>query len=310
MIVDSHSHLFPPEWESSGYLPHDMFEVDVVLDRQSEAGIDVTIVSDPHIWYGERDLGELRCAQEYNDFAAGLVAGHPSRLRALATATPWRGPDQVREAERAVRELGLPGIALATSDRGQYLDEVPDAFWELVTDLDVPVLLHPGGTVVGQELMGTYRLGELCGRPLDTTLTLTRFILTGVFERHPGVKLLCSHAGGAICMVADRLDFGHELRDYQPLGPWGEVRLEKPPSAYVRELYLDTVTFGVAPLRLALETVGSSRICFGTDGPPVPFAASRSVANVHALEADEATTTAILGGNAQVLFGLPDRSPA
>lgn len=304
MIVDTHSHLFPPEWEASGILPHDMFEVDAVLERQAEAGIDLTIVSDPHIWYGERDLGELRCAQEYDDFAAGLGEAHPDRIRALATATPWRGPEHVREAERALRELRLPGIALATSDRGQYLDAVPDEFWELVVDADVPVLLHPGGTVVGQELMGTYRLGELCGRPLDTTLTLTRLILTGVLERHPQLKLLCSHAGGGICMIADRLDFGHELRDYKPLGPWGEVRLEQPPSTYVRKLFLDTVTFGPAPLRLALDVVGGEQVVFGTDGPPVPFAASRHMATVRDLGLDQATTAAILGGNAQRLFGL------
>jgi aminocarboxymuconate-semialdehyde decarboxylase len=304
VIVDSHSHLFPPEWESSGFLPHDMFEVDAVLDRQTEAGIDVTIVADPHIWYGERDLGELRCAQEYDDFAAGLAEAHPDRIRALATATPWRGREHVREAERALKELRLPGIALATSDRGQYLDAVPDEFWELVVDADVPVLLHPGGTVVGQELMGAYRLGELCGRPLDTTLTLTRLILTGVLERHPGLKLLCSHAGGGICMIADRLDFGHELRDYKALGPWGEVRLEQPPSTYVRKLFLDTVTFGPAPLRLALEVVGSEQVVFGTDGPPVPFPASRHLDTVRGLGLDEGATAAILGGNAQKLFRL------
>jgi aminocarboxymuconate-semialdehyde decarboxylase len=304
LIVDSHSHLFPPEWESSGFLPHDMFEVDAVLERQTEAGIDLTVVSDPHIWYGERDLGEIGCTREYNDFAAGLAADHPGRITALATATPWRGDEHVTEAERALTELGLPGIALATSDRGQYLDQVPDRFWELVTERDIPVLLHPGGTVVGQNLMGTYRLGELCGRPLDTTLTLTRLILTGVLERHPQLKLLCSHAGGGICMIADRLDFGHELRDYKPLGPWGEVRLEQPPSTYVRKLYLDTVTFGPAPLRLALDVVGGGQVVFGTDGPPVPFAASRHLSTVRELGLDDDATAAILGGNAQRLFGL------
>lgn len=308
MIVDTHSHLFPPEWEPSGFLPHDMFDVGAVLERQDEAGIDLTVVSDAHIWYGERDLGELRCAQEYNDFAASLTAAHPDRVRALATATPWRGPEHVREAERALRELALPGIALATSDRGQYLDQVPDEFWQLVTGLDVPVLLHPGGTVVGQELMGTYRLGELCGRPLDTTLTLSRFILTGVFERHPALKLLCSHAGGGICMIADRLDFGHELRDYAPLGPWGEVRLEQPPSDYVRRLYLDTVTFGPAPLRLAVETVGHEQVLFGTDGPPVPFPASRHLDTVRRLGLDNDATAAVLGGNAERLFDLTTKA--
>jgi aminocarboxymuconate-semialdehyde decarboxylase len=304
MIVDAHSHLFPPAWESSGVLPHDMFEVDAVFERQEEAGIDLTVISDPHIWYGDRDLGAIDCTRGYNDFAAELNRAHGRRLRALATCTPWRGAEHVEELERAVKELGLPGVALATSDRGRYLDEVPDSFWEAVTALEVPVFVHPGGTVLGQEHMGSYRLGEVCGRPLDMTLSLSRFILTGAFERHPGVRLLCAHAGGAICTVAGRLDFGHELRDYAPLGPWGEVRLREPPSAFVRRLFLDTVTFGPEPLRLALATVGEAQICFGTDGPPVPFAASRGVANVRALDAGPEVTAAILGGNAQALFGL------
>ena len=306
MIVDAHSHLFPPEWESSGVLPHDMFDIDVVFRRQDEAGIDLTVVSDPHIWYGDRDLGSIDCTRRYDDFAAELNRDHGNRLRALATCTPWRGEEHLAEAERAVKDLGLPGVALATSDRGRYLDEVPDEFWALVTDLGVPVFVHPGGTVVGQEHMGIYRLGEVCGRPLDMTLSLARFILTGAFARHPDVRLLCAHAGGAICMLADRLDFGHELRNYAPLGPWGEVQLEQPPSAYVRRLYLDTVTFGPGPLRLALDTVGAGQVCFGTDGPPVPFDASRGVANVRALDAAPDVTAAILGGNAQALFGLAE----
>lgn len=303
MIVDAHSHLFPPAWASSGRLPADMFSVETVLERQEESGIDVTIVSDPHIWYGERDLGSIENTRGYNDFAAALQQDQP-RIKALATATPWRGPEHVAEAERAVRELGLPGIAIPTSDQGRYLDAVPDEFWELVVGLGVPVFLHPGGTVVGQELMDSYRLGEVCGRPLDTTVTLARFILTGAFERHPDVRLLCSHAGGAITMVADRLDFGNELRDYAPLGPWGPVHLEQPPSAYVRKLFLDTVTFGPNPLHLALATVGTGQVCLGTDGPPVPFPASRSVDLVRSLGLAADEEAAVLGGNAARLFGL------
>lgn len=304
MIIDSHSHLFPPSWASSGFLPADMFDVEVVLERQREAGIDVTVISDPHIWYGNRDLGDIACTREYNDFAAEVVAAHPARLRALATSTPWRGAEHVAEARRAVTELGLSGVAIATSDQGRYLDAVPDDFWAMVEELNVAVFIHPGGTVVGQELMDGYRLGEVCGRPLDTTLTLARFILTGVAERFPGVRLLCSHAGGSITMIADRLDFGHELRDYAPLGPWGPVRLDQPPSHYVRKLFLDTVTFGPKPLRLALDTVGASQVCFGTDGPPVPFAASRMMQVVRDAGLSAADEAAVLGLNAKLLFGI------
>lgn len=304
MIVDSHSHLFPPAWASSGRLPSDMFDLEAVLARQEEGGIDVTLVSDPHIWYGDRDLGDINCTREYNDHVAELAPRTSGRVRGLATATPWRGPEHVAEAERAVRDLGLPGIAIPTSDHGRYLDTVPDEFWELVEALDVPVFIHPAGVVVGQEVMDSYRLGEVCGRPLDTTVTLARFILTGTAARYPGVRLLCSHAGGTITLIADRLDFGHELRDYAPLGPWGPVHLPHPPSWYVRRLHLDTVTFGPRPLRFAVDSVGPEQVYFGTDGPPVPFEASRMRRVVESIGLSPADTAAVLGGNAERLFGL------
>lgn len=218
--------------------------------------------------------------------------------------TPWRGQEHTYEAVRAVRELGLVGLALATSDRDRYLDNVPPAFWEVVGDLGVPIFVHPGGTAVGQEAMTQYRLGELCGRPLDMTVTRSRFILWGIYERWPDLRLLCAHAGGAICAVADRLDFGHDLRDYAPLGPWGEVRLEQPPSAFVRKLHLDTVTFGVRGLRLAVQTVGARQVHLGLDGPPLPFPISRHIGHVDELGVSPEEREAILGTNARALFGI------
>jgi predicted TIM-barrel fold metal-dependent hydrolase len=304
LVVDAHSHLFPPEWASSGRMPADMFDVAGLLDRQEAAGVAASVVSDPHIWYGDLDPSDIVRTREYNDFAAELVREHAPRLAALGSVTPWRGQDHVVEAERAVSELGLSGLALPTSDGGRYLDEIPQAFWELVEGLDVPVFVHPGGSVVGQELMTMYRLGEVCGRPLDTTLTLARLILTGGLERHGRARLLCAHAGGAICTIADRLDFGHELRDYAPLGPWGDVELPEPPSAYVSRLYLDTVTYGTAALRPALERVGPERVVFGSDRPPVPFDLERSIGHVHALGLPAEQQAAILGGNARALFSL------
>jgi aminocarboxymuconate-semialdehyde decarboxylase len=302
--VDAHSHLFPRAWESSGRMPVDMFDVEGLLERQAAAGVGTSVVSDPHIWYGDLDPSDIARTREYNDFAAELERDHAPYLVALGTVTPWRGEEHVTEAERAVSELDLKGLALPTSDGGHYLDDVPQPFWELVEALDVPVFVHPGGSVVGQELMAMYRLGEVCGRPLDTTLTLARLILTGGLERHRRVRLLCAHAGGAICTIADRLDFGHELRDYAPLGPWGEVELPEPPSAYVARLHLDTVTYGTAALRPALERVGHERVVYGSDRPPVPFELDRSIGHVRALRLPPDQEAAILGENARALFGI------
>jgi aminocarboxymuconate-semialdehyde decarboxylase len=283
-------------------MPEDMFDIQGLLERQEEAGIATTVVSDPHIWYGDLDPSEISRTREYNDFAADLAREHQGSLAALGTVTPWRGAEHLQEAERAITELELSGLAMPTSDDGRYLDSVPEAFWELVTGLDVPLFLHPGGTVVGQELMTMYRLGEVCGRPLDTTVTLARFVLTGAFERYSTIRLLCAHAGGAICTICDRLDFGHELRGYAPLGPWGDVELAEPPSAYVSRLYLDTVTYGTAALRPALERVGHERLVFGSDRPPVPFPLERSLEHVRALGLEAEVEAAVLGGNARTLF--------
>ena len=303
-IVDAHSHLFPQAWASRGRMPADMFDVEALLARQEEAGVASSVVSDPHIWYGDLDPGSIEYAREYNDFAAELQRAHPGRIAALATATPWRGEEHVAETVRALDELGLVGVAIASSDRGRYLESVPQSFWEVVLERRATVFVHPGGTTLGQELMNMYRLGEVCGRPLDTTLTLARMILFGTLARFSGLQLLCAHAGGAICTIAGRLDFGHELRSYTPLGPWGDVELPEPPSAYVRRLHLDTVTYGPGPLRLAFEYVGAGRLVFGSDNPPVPFPLTRSLGHVDALALGEAERDAVLGGNAGALFRL------
>ena len=302
MIVDSHVHLFPQQWAPMGRMPPDLFDVARQLERMEEGGLTTSIVSDPHIWYGDLDLGDIKQVRTYNDFAANLQREHPGTLACLATAVPWRGREHLDEARRAIEELGLVGFAVPTSDQDRYLDSVPDEFWEYVSAVGAPLFVHPGGRTVGQDLMGVYRMGEVCGRPLDMTVTLARFILTGAYERFPQVRLLCAHAGGAITTIADRLDFGHELRNYAPLGPWGEVELAEPPSTHVEKLYLDTVTFGSRTLKLALETVGPQHVCFGTDCPPVPWPVQRHLSIIDELDLPDTQQADILGHNAQQLF--------
>ena len=301
--VDAHVHLYPPQWREFGKMPEPMFDLDGLLRRLDHGGIDRAIVSDPHIWYGGLDVMDVAQTRVYNDFVASLSQRTDGRVIGMASASPWRGEEHLAEALRGVVELGLVGVAIPTSDQGSYLDSVPESFWLEMAGRGIPIFLHPAGSIIGQELMGEYRLGEVCGRPLDTTLTLARAILTGVLERHD-LKILCPHAGGAICTVADRLDFGHELRDYAPLGPWGPVHLPHPPSHYVRKLWLDTVTFGARALRVAQETVGSQQLCFGTDGPPVPFDIKRHRDYVEEVIPEGPERNAVMGGNAQKLFSL------
>src|SRR3970040_1365299 len=73
-----------------------------------------------------------------------------------------------------------------------------------ITVFGTLLLIHPPKLTIGNEKMEVFRLPEMLGRPFDTTLSLTRFIFTGGFERFPKLKMVCAHGGGALAMLPGR----------------------------------------------------------------------------------------------------------
>ncbi len=218
---------------------------------------------------------------------------------------PFEGDEYLRELERAICQDGLKGVMIGTSVDGEYLDSRrADPFWELASRLDVPVFLHPPRLTIGNEKMEIFRLPEMLGRPFDTTLTLARMILTGVLERYPTLKLVCAHVGGMIAMLAGRLNFGYELRHDPTFGPWEPDVLSRPPSEYISQLYLDTMSYHVPAVMCAVSTVGVDHVVFGSDHPPVHLPMTRSVAVVQNLPLSHSDKEKILGLNAARLLKL------
>ena len=81
----------------------------------------------------------------------------------------------------------------------------------------------------------------------------------------------------------------------------GATALPQPPSAYLGELYYDTVSFHLPSLRAAYETVGAGHIVLGSDYPHVIGDAAAAVATVQALDLADAERQAIFSEN---LLGL------
>ena len=301
--VDCHAHLIPEHWYIPS-TPRSTIDLDHLFAQQDEAGVNLSVFGNNWIRH-PKELEPLQAAQEYNRFAADLTTRHPTRLVGLASANPFGGDEWNRETERALCEYGLRGVMINTSWHGEYLDSPrADDFWELVTRLDVPVFLHPPRDTIGQEKLDMFRLPEMVGRPFDTTLTLARMILTGVLERHPTLKLVCAHVGGAISLLPGRLNFGYELRHDDTFGPWEPDVLSKPPSEYIHQLYLDTMSFHMPAIMCAVATVGVDHVVYGSVHPPVHVPLTRSVAVVENLPLSHADKQKIFGLNAARLLKL------
>jgi aminocarboxymuconate-semialdehyde decarboxylase len=303
MIIDCHAHLVPPGWFHPDS-PKSIFDIDGLFRQQDDSGVNITVFGNN--WIRSPDgYNRLRVVREFNEFAAEMSAKHPRRLLGLACSVPF-GDDQIlKETERAVREYKLRGIMVNSSVDGEYLDS-PRAmpFLELASELNVPLFIHPPKFTIGNEKMEIFRLPEMIGRPFDTTLSLTRFILSGGFEKFPKLKMICAHVGGALPMLPGRLGFGYELRQDPSFGPWEPDVITKPPLSYIRQLYFDTVSFHPPAVQCAVDTIGVDHVVFGSDFPPVPIPLKRSVDVVHALKISEEDKQKIFGGNAAALLGL------
>ena len=304
MIIDCHAHLVPQSWRHPKS-PNSIFDLDGLFRQQDEAGVDLTVFGNNWIRSPE-GYDPLKVVQEFNRHAAELTAKYPKRLLGLACSVPYDSDKILKETERAIRQDKLKGIMIGTSTAGEYLDS-PRAtpFFELVSDLDVPVFVHPPKFTIGNDKMEIFRLPEMLGRPFDTTLALTRFIFSGGFEKFPKLKMICAHVGGALPMLPGRLDFGYELRKDMSFGPWEPDVMTRPPGAsYMKQLYFDTVCYHPPAVQCAIDTVGADHVVFGSDSPPVPLPLARAVDTVRQLKVSEEDKQKIFGGNAAKLLGL------
>ncbi len=310
MIIDLHSHLNPKEWSKTR--PPSMFDVEGYIAAQAEAGIDLTLFSNPLVGRPNLDLTSLENVKKYHEFAAETAAKYPKSLVASAVCIPWAGDEYLEETRRALTEGGCKAVLINPSYRGEYLDsERAFPFYQLMSEMDVPVLLHPPGETIGQEFMQEYRLVEMIGRPMETTLGLARMVYAGVLEKFPRLKMVCAHLGGAITILAGRINYGYEERSktgYNPFGivgnDWGPDCLTKEPIDYIAMLYVDTVSFHQPGVMCALQTVGADHVVFGTDNPPVQVPLKRSLKLIDDLPVPEETKQKIFSGTAAKLLKM------
>ncbi|WP_429561794.1 amidohydrolase family protein [Paraburkholderia sp. MM6662-R1] len=131
---------------------------------------------------------------------------------------------------------------------------------------------------------------------LDTTLAITRMIFEGFFDQYPDLKLIASHAGGALPYLAGRFEKGNEIEIPQ------RRKMKRKPIDYLRHIYYDCITYSPASLEFLVSVVGADRVMFGTDWPHQVYDIRGAFANTARLPKEQCD--AIRGNNARRVFGF------
>lgn len=269
-----------------------------IADMDAE-GIAIQAVSCvPFIMYPEvaPDLG-LAIAQVNNEALAAVGTRYPDRFLPLASVPLQDPPTAAKELERA-KKLGMRGVEIPPKIGEQGLDEPQfEVFWAAAETLDMVVCIHPF-EAAPKGMLARYNLGNLVGNLYDTGLAAALLICGGVLERHPRLRVVLFHAGGAFPSLVGRLDNGFRLAA-------GRAAIPRPPSSYISQYWFDIISYNPHMLRYLAATYGSDRLVLGSDYP-LGGGLPHPVAEVKALGLPETDEQAVLGGNAGRLLALAE----
>jgi aminocarboxymuconate-semialdehyde decarboxylase len=239
------------------------YDVPLILKAMDERKLTAAAISAPpelFLYWTSPQTGET-LARLMNDGFAAMARAHPDRFLPLATVPLQDPPCAARELARAVEELGLRGASICTHVNGRDLDDPANApFFAMAEKLDVPIFLHPQNAGDISRLKD-YHLWNAVGFPLETVTAASRLIASGAFERWPRLKIILAHGGGFFPYQLGRLDHAYHAN------PSAFKGLPKAPSAYLENIYFDSLTHDERSLRFLVDRVGVGHVVLGSDYP-------------------------------------------
>jgi aminocarboxymuconate-semialdehyde decarboxylase len=249
-----------------------------------------------------------------NDGMAELVQRHPDRFAGFAASLPMNDvAGAIREAQRAIESLGAWGVQIFTNVNGRpvYSRETLPLF-DRMAQYDLPMWMHPArGAEVADykgERKSHYEIWWTLGWPYETSVAMAHMVFGGLFDRHPGFKLITHHMGGMIPYFEGRVGPGWDVlgsrtsdEDYRPLLAAMKAK-GKRPLDYFRLFYADTALFGALEgTKCGLAFFGPHRCVFASDAPFDPEGGSLYIREtlriVEQLPLSAAQRSAIYEGN-------------
>ncbi len=253
-----------------------------------------------------------------NDGMAELVRKYPDRFPAFIASLPMNDPEGLlAEARRAVTELGAVGVQIFTNVLGRPLDR-PETMplFDLMAELDCPVWLHPARGADFPDYKGEkkshYEIWWTFGWPYETSAAMAHLVFSGLFDRHPDIKIITHHLGAMIPYFEGRVGHGWDQlgtrtsdEDYTLL----LKKLKKRPFDYFHMFYADTAVFGAKEATVCgLKFFGAEKTLFASDSPFDPEKGAAyirwTIEIIDGLDITPQERKAIYEGNARKLLKL------
>lgn len=245
----------------------------------------------------EAEVALERCRIQ-SDGIARMVRDGGGRVAGLG-AVPLQDPALAAAELRRLMSAGeLRGVEVGASMHDVHLgDDRFEPFWEAAAETGAVVFIHPTTRGFGGHVFNEYYLWNLVGNPLETTATAAHMVMSGLFDRHPDLKVLLAHGGGALPILRGRLRHGHSFQ------PQARSRLREDPRDAIRRFHFDTIVHDPALLRSLVDFAGAEHVLMGSDYP-FDMGDARAPESVRRAPLGTAEEAAILGGNAARLFGF------
>ncbi len=211
--------------------------------------------------HGLADAHGKKWHEMLNNAMGDFCAQNPSAFSFLASGHMPNAGLAARELERAVKEQGALGGVVACNVEGVNLGELDlEDYWACASELGVPIFLHPTQAQPTPRSKA-FALNQVVQYTFDTTLSVGSLIWSGVLDRHPHLKIILSHGGGALPYLIGRFDFMHAKGHHEQNG----IKAKKSPWSYLSEMYFDTILHDKEALHYLKQKVGVSQIVLGTD---------------------------------------------
>jgi predicted TIM-barrel fold metal-dependent hydrolase len=212
-------------------------------------------------------------AVAHNRWMADLIARSPERHAGVAIVELDDIGTAVADLTDA-REMGLfgglllPPLPLTTDDPEMFWHHPKyEKLWDACEDLDLPVNVHvaAGGAAYGESpatrWINSTEIFWVTRRPVWI------FLWTGIFERHPGLRLVVTEAGGYwVPEMLETMDYLYDNRNPEAAR---EALPLRPREYWHRQCYVGaSPPAGRAELE-ALSQIGTRNLLWGNDYPHV-----------------------------------------